>query len=90
MVRAEAYDEITARLTGGYTITGKRLTYLVAAERYLAEGQPVRILEEKADGCRETVGRLLTFDRSTDTIAVDGTERNRSKTKPVPCTERRR
>jgi lipopolysaccharide transport protein LptA len=90
MVRAEAYDEVTARLVGGYTITGKRLTYLVGRERYLAEGQPVRILEEKPDGCRETVGKFLTFDRSTDTIAVDGTERNRSTTKPVPCTERRR
>jgi len=90
MVRAEAYDEITARLEGGYTITGKRLTYLTVTQRYLARGQPVRILEEKPDGCKETIGTLLTFDRSTDTIAVDGTERNRSKTKPVPCTERRR
>ena len=90
MVRAEAYDEITARLDGGYTITGKRLTYLVEEQRYLVQGQPVRVIEQKPDGCKETVGRLLTLEKSTDTITVVGTEGNRSKSLQVPCTERRR
>lgn len=90
LVRADAYDDVTARLEGGSTVTGKRLTYFVDAQRYLAQGQPARIVEEKPDGCRETVGAVLTYVRSTDTITVEGTAGNRSRTRPVPCAERRR
>jgi lipopolysaccharide export system protein LptA len=90
LVRAEAYDDVTARIEGEYTITGSRLTFLAEAQRYLAQGQPVRVLEQRADGCKETVGRLLTLEKSTDTITVVGTEGNRSKSLQVPCTERRR
>jgi hypothetical protein len=89
VAKAEAYDDVTAQLEGGYTLTGTHLTYLADQHLYLAQGKPVRMLEVKPDGCRETVGTALTFNRSTDSITVDGTEANRSRARPVPCTERR-
>lgn len=89
LARVEAYEEITVHIEGGYTARGTRLTYFTESQRYHMQGQPVRILEEKRQGCRETIGVVLTFTRSTDTINVDGTDGNRSRTRPVPCAERR-
>ena len=89
LVRVEAYDDVTARIEGGYFATGARLTYFADGARYHMQGKPVRIFEEKPQGCRETFGTVLTFTRSTDTIGVDGTEGNRSRTRSVPCAERR-
>jgi hypothetical protein len=45
----------------------------------------VKIVEIIEGGCRETVGRSLTFTRSTDTILIVGTEGNRSRTMPGRC-----
>lgn len=89
LVRVEAYEEVTAHIEGGYIATGARLTYFADGQRYHMQGKPVRILEEKPRGCQETLGTVLTFTRSTDTISVDGTDGNRSRTRPVPCAERR-
>jgi lipopolysaccharide export system protein LptA len=86
--RAEAYDHVVARLEGGQRAEGSRLTYFGADERYVMSGTPVKILEAVDDGCRETTGTALTFIRSTDTIAVVGTEGNRSRTTPGRCPER--
>lgn len=86
--RAEAYENVVARLEGGQRAEGSRLTYYGADERYVMSGTPVKILETVDSGCRETVGSALTFIRSTDTIAVVGTEGNRSRTIPGRCPER--
>jgi lipopolysaccharide export system protein LptA len=87
--RSEAYTNIVARFEGGHRATGARLTYFAEGERYLMTGAPVRILEQRADGCSETIGASLTFVRSTDTIAVVGNEGSRSQTKPGSCGEQR-
>ncbi len=86
--RAEAYDDVVARLEGGQRASGARLTYFGGDERYVMTGSPVKILETVEGGCRETRGAALTFIRSTDTISVVGTEGNRSRTMPGRCAER--
>jgi lipopolysaccharide transport protein LptA len=86
--RAEAYDDVVARMQGGQRAWGTRLTYFGADERYVMSGRPVKILETVEGGCRETLGASLTFIRSTDTISVVGTEGNRSRTTPGTCAER--
>ncbi|MGH9315148.1 MAG: hypothetical protein ACRD1S_18335 [Vicinamibacterales bacterium] len=87
--RSEAYTNVVARFEGGHRATGARLTYVADGERYLMTGTPVRILEQRTDGCSETTGASLTFVRSTDTIAVVGNEGSRSQTKPGSCGELR-
>jgi lipopolysaccharide export system protein LptA len=75
--RLEAYEAVTLRDHDRRT-TGSRLTYVADGERYVVTGSPVTILDE----CdRETVGRTLTFDRVTDKMVVDGSERARTRTK---------
>lgn len=64
---------------GPRTLTGDRLTYVAADERYEVTGRvgaPVRLVES----CRETVGRTLIFFKSTDRIIVDGDGRSRTRT----------
>jgi len=88
--RVEAFKSVTAVLEAGrYTTTGSHLTYLVPDDRYVVEGEPVRVVERRDTECLETVGTILTFLRSTDTISVEGTDGSRSRTRPVPCAERR-
>jgi lipopolysaccharide export system protein LptA len=83
--RAEAYTAVTLR-QAPRTATGARLTYFAATERYLMTGDPVKIVEDLAQECRETTGRTLTFFKSTDTITVDGERRIRTHTKSAgPC-----
>jgi lipopolysaccharide transport protein LptA len=75
--RAEAYEKVTLR-DQNRTTTGARLTYHAAEERYVVTGTPVKILDECG---RETVGRTLTFFRTTDRIIVDGNEQVRTQSK---------
>src|SRR5690606_11435294 len=76
--RAEAYEQV--RLDADRrTAAGARLTYTAADEKYVMSGAPVRILE--VEECRETIGKTLTFWRSTDSILVDGNEEIRTLTK---------
>ena len=51
------------------TITGSRMTYTAADDRYVITGAPVKIVDECG---RETTGRTLTFHRAADSIVVDG------------------
>jgi lipopolysaccharide export system protein LptA len=80
--RLEAYNRVTIVL-GARTANGGRLTYHASEERYVMAGSaatPVSIRES----CRETIGRTLTFFKSTDRMVVDGNETRRTETKP--CT----
>lgn len=92
--RAEAYDDVTARLDGGRVATGSRLVYTAGTRRYDMRGTPLRVkrqfTEKGSDGrlttrCEETVGSALTFDRSADTVSVVGADGAPSRTVPVPC-----
>lgn len=92
--RAEAYEDVTARLDGGRVATGNRLVYSASTRRYNMRGAPLRVrrqFQEKGkDGrlvtrCEETVGTTLTFDRSADTVSVVGADGAPSRTVPVPC-----
>lgn len=78
--RLEAYDAVTLRSEGRIS-AGTRLTYFASGARYVMAGTPVRVFEQLPSECRETVGRTLTFYRSTDTILVDGNERDRTQTR---------
>jgi lipopolysaccharide export system protein LptA len=80
--RVEAYDTVTLR-DRSQTTTGARLTYTTADDRYLVGGTPVKIV----DACgRETIGRTLTYLKSTETVVVDGNEQTRTQTKGSgPC-----
>ena len=93
--RAEAYDNVTARLDGGRVATGSRLVYSAKTQRYDMRGSPLKVrrqyTEKGSDGktvtrCEETVGSSLTFDRSADTVSVVGANGAPSRTVPVPCT----
>lgn len=92
--RAEAYEDVTARLDGGRVATGSRLVYTAGTRRYEMRGTPLRVrrqfTEKGSDGrlttrCEETVGSALTFDRSADTVSVVGADGAPSRTVPVPC-----
>jgi LPS export ABC transporter protein LptC len=75
--RAEAYDDVTLR-DQNRTTTGTRLTYTTADQRYVVTGTPVKVLDE----CRrETIGRTLTYLKSSETITIDGNDQTRTQTK---------
>jgi lipopolysaccharide transport protein LptA len=79
--RAEAYAEGKEKLTlreQNRTTTGARMTYTAEGEKYVVTGVPATVVDECA---RETIGRTLTFVKSTDTIVVDGNQQIRTQTK---------
>ena len=77
--RAEAYVNVSLR-SQNRTSLGDRLSYFAADARYVMSGTSVRIFEQLPAECRETVGRTLTFYRSTDSINVDGNRERRTQT----------
>jgi LPS export ABC transporter protein LptC len=77
--RAEAYEDVSLR-SGNRSSFGARMSYFAADQRYVVSGTPVRIYEQLPQECRETIGRTLTFYRSTDSISVDGNEESRTRT----------
>lgn len=74
--RAEAFRGVTLRLDVR-SATGEQMTYFAADERYVMSGTPVKVV----DLCRETIGRTLTFFKSTDTIRVDSNQEIRTQSK---------
>jgi lipopolysaccharide export system protein LptA len=77
--RLQAYEAVTLRAEQRAS-TGAQLIYFAGDARYVMNGTPVRVLEQLPAECRETVGRILTFFRATDTILVDGNEQGRTQT----------
>jgi hypothetical protein len=90
--RLDGYTGVTLKLDKR-TAVGSRLTYYASEERYVmsATGTTrVKVTDVKtaASGavtCSETVGRTLTFYKSTDTISVDGNDQNRTETQMTSC-----
>ena len=59
------------------TVTGTRLTYTTADQRYVVTGTPMKLVDE----CRrETVGRSMTYLRNSDITTVDGNDQTRTLT----------
>ena len=82
--RLEAMGAVTLELPGRW-VSGTTLTYYDADGRYEMEGQPVRIVEEIDDACRETTGRSLTFFITADAVSVDGQSEVRTETASGSC-----
>ena len=90
--RLEGYTGVTLKLDKR-TARGSRLTYYASEERYVmsaAGTTRVTVTEAQtaASGavtCHETVGRTLTFYKSTDTISVDGNDQDRTEMQVKPC-----
>jgi lipopolysaccharide export system protein LptA len=69
--RIEGYVGVTAQVDGK-TITGHRFTYQQMADRYEVSGTPAKPMSVRTESCRENSGSTLTFERSTDTMTIDG------------------
>jgi len=74
--RVEAYANVSTQDASRFA-TGDRLTYFADEGRYLMLGAPVTVCAD----FRETIGRTLTFFKSTNTITVDGNEEFRTQMK---------
>ena len=75
--RLEAIDKVTA-LVDKRTVTGARLSYVPADEKYVVNGAPVTMVD--AD-CQELSGKTLTFFKASDRVQVDGNDEIRTQTK---------
>ena len=60
------------------TVTGTRLLYSAADDKYVVTGAPVKMVD--AD-CQETSGKTLTFWKASDRVQVDGNNEVRTQTK---------
>ena len=68
----------------GRRVTGETMAYHDADGRYEMAGDPVEILEQSEDACRETTGRTLTFF-ITDEVQVDGEGEGRTSSTSDGC-----
>lgn len=81
--RIFASGDVTLELPGR-RVTGETMAYDDADGRYEMEGEPVEILEQSEDACRETTGRSLTFF-ITDEVQVDGEGEGRTSSSSDGC-----
>jgi len=77
LLRLDAMDNVTA-LVDKRTVTGARLSYVPAEEKYVVHGAPVTMVD--AD-CQELSGKTLTFFKASDRVQVDGNDEVRTQTK---------
>jgi lipopolysaccharide transport protein LptA len=75
--KLEAIGGVTA-LVDKRTVTGTRLTYSPADEKYVVVGTPVKMVDSE---CQETSGKTLTFWKASDRVLVDGNNEVRTQTK---------
>ena len=71
-------------------MSGATLVYHDADGRYEMAGEPVRIVEELEEECRETTGRTLTFFITGDELSVDGQAEVRTQTESGECADLKR
>jgi lipopolysaccharide export system protein LptA len=93
MDRLEAYTRVRLEIDTKLAL-GDRLTYHTENERYVMSGtgatQVTVVVKTAAtptaaESCRETAGRSLTFNKTTDTVDVDGKEETRITTRNISC-----
>ena len=87
--RVEASGNVRLETPGRF-VTGAALLYYDADGRYEMEGEPVRIVEDLEEECRETIGRTLTFFITGDELSVDGRAETRTQTASGECAELKR
>ena len=87
--RVEASGNVRLE-TPGRVVTGAALLYYDADGRYEMEGEPVRIVEDLEEECRETIGRTLTFFITGDELSVDGRAETRTQTASGECEDLKR
>lgn len=75
--KLEANGAVTA-IVDKRTVTGTRLTYSPADDKYLVVGAPVKMIDAE---CQETSGKTLTFWKASDRVQVDGNNEVRTQTK---------
>ena len=84
--RLDATEKVTA-IVDKRTVTGARLSYEPAEEKYVVTGAPVTMIDAE---CQEMSGKTLTFFRASDKVQLDGNDEVRSQTKgggkcvPIP------
>jgi lipopolysaccharide transport protein LptA/LPS export ABC transporter protein LptC len=77
LARLDATDKVTA-IVEKRTVTGARLSYSPAEEKYVVTGAPVRMIDVD---CQEMSGKTLTFFKASDKVQVDGNDEVRTQTK---------
>ena len=87
--RVEASGNVRLETPGRF-VSGETLFYYDADGRYEMEGEPVRIVEDLEEECRETIGRTLTFFITGDELSVDGRAETRTQTASGECLELKR
>jgi hypothetical protein len=75
--KLEASGAVTA-IVDKRTVTGTRLTYSPADDKYVVNGAPVKMIDAE---CQETSGKTLTFFKASDRVLVDGNNEVRTQTK---------
>jgi lipopolysaccharide export system protein LptA len=85
--RAEGYGANGTVMVkeGTRVATGARLTYTAKDERYLMTGTPVVALENAPPECKKSIGAILNFRRSVDTVQMTGTDLIRSESEKIAC-----
>jgi LPS export ABC transporter protein LptC/lipopolysaccharide transport protein LptA len=77
LARLDATDKVTA-IVDKRTVTGARLQYVPADEKYVVTGAPVTMIDAE---CQEMSGKTLTFFKASDKVQVDGNDEVRTQTK---------
>lgn len=85
--RAEGYGANGAVIVkeGTRVATGARLTYTAKDEKYLMTGSPVEAVETGPSDCKKSVGAVLTFQRSVDTVSIKGNNLIPATQSTIPC-----
>lgn len=77
LARLDANERVTA-IVEKRTVTGTRLSYVPADEKYVVNGAPVTMVDAE---CQELSGKTLTFFKASDRVQVDGNNEVRTQTK---------
>ena len=82
--RIEAAVDVTLELDIR-TATGDTLTYEDRDGRYDLAGEPVLVIEQMEEECRETTGRTVTFYANGESISFDGQSAERTASSAGGC-----
>ena len=66
-------------------VTGETLSYDDGEGRYDLTGEPVTVVEELEEGCRQTTGQSVTFFANGESISADGRSAERTASTSATC-----